>query len=672
MINHESHKLHPLFFDEDSSNQSEETLYCSGCYEQVFGPCFSCVACRFYLHKKCAQAPSTIILFFHEHPLSLRLPSGLDEEEIFYCQVCRQIGTGFMYHCPICEFRFHINCALLPSRTAADHVIQTEHFSHQHPLIFIENNGTDQSLECFGCSAPIVGASYVCFLCDLYFHKSCVELPFEIDHPYHRKHQLFLELETTRRRFCNLCQSKHRGFFYGCSPCNVDIHSGCAWPPPIIEDKIHHQHPFTLLLRPNSFTCDACGTQGDDTISYICSTCSFQVHKKCISLPLFIGINLHHHAISRKFFVRLYHQDDSKTWDCKICYQKVNMEHGSYICSKPECNFVVHVNCAIENRNLYDVIELENGDEAEKHNAKLALLYSKPMDCITSVIKRIKVGEDVIATEIIHISHEHNLTLSDEIEDNKHCNGCGLPILSSVYHCSECDFSLHKACAELSRKRLLWYDARPFTLHTEGIFNCWHCSYDCSGFSYKLDEAALCLRCASLPHSFTYQAHEPHHLFFDKAYKGHCSCCGNDQDVVCRCKDCDFALDMVCITLPKTVWHKCDEHPLTLAYQDYNDYPLHHYCDICEEGRNPKHWFYHCQVCDTAVHPKCALGKYSFLKPGTNYTYEKHPHPLSVVQKIYFYPKCVECRQHCQDRSLECVEHGCNYVAHWECIRPFY
>ncbi|XWS36766.1 hypothetical protein CRYUN_Cryun20dG0113900 [Craigia yunnanensis] len=390
----------------------------------------------------------------------------------------------------------------------------------------------------------------------------------------------------------------------------------CAWPPPFIEDTSHHEHPFTLLFRPKSFTCDACGTHGNN-LSYICSTCNLQVHKKCLSLPRFFGINLHHHAISRNFFLCL-HQHDSRTWDRGICYQKVNMEHGSYYCSKPDCNFAVHVNCAIENRGFFGLIELENEDEVEEHNKRLELLYNKPKDCITSVIKEIKVGEDVIAAEIKHISHGHNLTFSNEIKDNKHCNGCILPILSSFYYCSLCDFFLHKACAELPRKRLHWSLERPLTLRTNG----------------------------------------------------QCSACA-DGAASLRCKDRNFALDLRCVTLPHTAWQKCDKHSLRLVYRDHNDYPLQHYCDICEERRDPNNWFYHCEVCDTSVHPKCVLGEHPFVKLGSNCTYKKHQHPLTFVQKIYYYPQCVDCGEPCQDLSLECVEHECNYIVHSKCIQPF-
>lgn len=214
-------------------------------------------------------------------------------------------------------------------------------------------------------------------------------------------------------------------------------------------------------------------------------------------------------------------------------------------------------------------------------------------DCITCVVKKIKVGDDVIAAEIIHSSHEHNLTLSsnaNEAKENQYCNGCVMPILSSFYYCSDCDFLLHKTCAEFPSRRLTSFVGYPrtlVTLHTDCVFKCLECGLFCSGFSYKGD--FLCLLCATRPHSFTYQAHESHYLFLDYKCKGNCSACGYNLRGAYRCKDCDFALDRACVTFPRTVWHKCDEHPLTLAYRDYNDYPLHHYCDICEEKRDPKH-----------------------------------------------------------------------------------
>ncbi|KAL4363330.1 hypothetical protein GQ457_04G024520 [Hibiscus cannabinus] len=647
-LQHLSHE-HPLLFNEGTSIQRHNTDNCAGCEEKVSAPSFSCGDCGFHLHKKCAEAPLEIHHPFHRsHPLVL-LP--LQNREEVCCGLCDANRKGFIYHCPSCEVYLDINCALLPRDSA-----------------LISANNQVRDFDCSSCSSsPVGNTSYACFDCRTFFHKS-LELPLQIDHPYHRKHQLVLEYDVHEWRDCHLCSEKHRGLFYRCSLCNVDIHINCAWPPTIIEDKSHPEHPFSLLLRPHSFNCDACGIQGNN-VSYICSTCDIQVHKNCISLPRFIRINLHNHPISHSFYCCI-NGHDSRTWDCRLCYKKVNTEHGSYYCSQPDCDFAIHVKCSIKNKILYDIMEVVSLDVIDE----LDLSSYNP---IIRVIEETKIGDDVIYTKIIHFSHEqHVLIFSDEAVDNKHlCDGCVKPIFSSFYYCSQCDFLLHKACAELWRKARLWFDSTPFILSPNGIFKCDFCRYQCSGFSYKLDsdnDYVLCLQCAALPHFFPYQADEPHHIFFNDN-PGQCHSCGRrDLDRSCKCKKCDFVLDVRCVILPRTASNKCDRHSLTLAYKEHSDYSLRHYCDICEERRNPKCWFYHCEVCDKAIHPKCALGKYPFIKRGSKYRHLNHPHTLTFVQKMYYYPKCTDCGDPCEDLALECLEHGCNYVVHWKCIEPSY
>ncbi|MBA0578598.1 hypothetical protein Gorai_020875, partial [Gossypium raimondii] len=98
-----------------------------------------------------------------------------------------------------------------------------------------------------------------------------------------------------------------------------------------------------------------------------------------------------------------------------------------------------------ENKFWYDITELENPDEFKELDESGNLIFR--------VLRETKVGDNVVAAEIIHSSHDqHSLTFNDEINDNKHCNGCMMPISSSFYYCSCCDFFLHKACAELPRR----------------------------------------------------------------------------------------------------------------------------------------------------------------------------------------------------------------------------
>jgi hypothetical protein len=54
--------------------------------------------------------------------------------------------------------------------------------------------------------------------------------------------------------------------------------------------------------------------------------------------------------------------------------------------------------------------------------------------------------------EIEHFTHEHDLKLTDEIQNNEKCDGCALAILPPFYSCGKCSFFLHKSCVELPRK----------------------------------------------------------------------------------------------------------------------------------------------------------------------------------------------------------------------------
>nr|XP_012466125.1 unnamed protein product [Gossypium raimondii] len=294
-------------------------------------------------------------------------------------------------------------------------------------------------LNCCWCHEPLIDATYFCSDCPSFIiHKKCLdELPTEINHPSHHIHPLSFRY-TDRNHFCNLCQKEHFGAFYGCSLCHFNINLECALLRSIVEDKSRHQYPLTLFWRQDSFICDACGTEGN-YISYTCSTCFTTVHKKCISLPRIIKFSRHDHCIFHKYFLQT--QELTKQ-DCKICFKEVRLERGSYSCGKLGCNYVVHVNCVLENQWLYKVIE----DEKQYEELKEKSMQS-------SIIRVIEVNEAGEAAKIEHLSHQHCLVLADKMEEeiDRKCDGCMLPIANIFYYCSECPFFLHKTCAELPR-----------------------------------------------------------------------------------------------------------------------------------------------------------------------------------------------------------------------------
>ncbi|XVF54848.1 hypothetical protein PTKIN_Ptkin05aG0214100 [Pterospermum kingtungense] len=465
--------------------------------------------------------------------------------------------------------------------------------------------------------------------------------------------------------FSSICQEKNQSLFYRCLPCKFDIAIECALPQPsVIEDKSHHEHQFTRLLRNHdSFPCEACGTEGA-YISYICSLCNIMIHKKCISLPRFIKITRHHHNMIHNYF---FQKREIENHNCGICLSEVKAEYGSYSCIKEGCNFVVHVNCAIGNKYLYQVIHPEYQNELAEENSEIE------ESSITCVMERNECGD---AVKIKHFSHEeHCLMLgnkinADDADDDKRCGGClEFIIKDSFYYCLECDFILHKSCAALPRKKHLWFRQGLTILYFDKDSSpCYKCYRLCSGFFY--DE--YCLRCARISHTLTYEGHE-HTLFFDFRFEGKCNACGATcSSGAFKCKDCtDFALDHACITLPQATRHKCDPHFLKLTFHGQSKDPEREcLCDICEKERNPNSWFYHCAVCDNYAHLECAIGNHPFLKPKIGTTFRWGRLCLLCDSNLIFvktfYDKCNECGKPCQDVALRCEDPKCNYIRHYD------
>ncbi|TYG51524.1 hypothetical protein ES288_D10G264200v1 [Gossypium darwinii] len=689
-LQHFSHQ-HPLVFIESQGHEIEK-VNCSGCGELVSGSSFACVECRFYLHKQCAEAPAAMNHPFHRnHNLNL-LTRNPYKTGTATCDFCRKPCENFVYHCS-CKLDFHIKCALFSHSIAEKRIAEFQDIPRIDPS-FNTGNVTEElkKAECFACWKPLLDFVYFSPNCGFYLHVKCVDLPAEINHLFHQEHPILLQFNS-QRLSCKICQKpQHRGFVYCCSLCkfalhiecatiptkinqpfhrkhplilqSVDeclpcqicqettnlndvvyfcsickfvLHSRCVSSPPIIEDKLHHEHPFTLLPRQVSF-CDVCGTLGN-YVPYLCSTCGIFVHKNCISVPRIIRFYRHQHRIAHTYFLD---QNESESWECRFCLEEVKKEHGGYFCSK--CNYIVHVKCATKDSGLY--YEVDSTETEEETDS----------------------DEPVDLREI----HPHNLILSGDIRDFKQCDGCLLPIDTSYCYCSECDFFLHKACAALSPKKHLWFHyCQTLQQLTSGrIFQCNFCNSLTSGFAYTCDKCKVshCLRCSLLSDMPKCEGHEYRLRRFLSKNKELCRGCGKSEDNGFTCKLCNFNLDVACIILPLTAQHSSDVHPFKLTYhEDDDNYSEGHYCDICEEERNPKHWFYHCSACNTSAHPKCVLKEYPLIKPGTIYKEEVHPHHLTFVKRVEFYPECHRCGKHCLDLSLQCKKVGCSYIIHWEC-----
>ncbi|XP_073119949.1 uncharacterized protein [Henckelia pumila] len=279
------------------------------------------------------------------------------------------------------------------------------------------------------------------------------------------------------------------------------------------------------------------------------------------------------------------------------------------------------------------------------------------------VLKERTMGEGNNSKNMPEKYHPHPLVLMmvDVTTQESVCNACIQPISPPYYRCSaqsECNFLLHKFCADLPlvisdsfyQSEFMASLASPiWDEHIFSHFRCKFCHMYCNGFGYSYSERisiVACLECALAPKVIRHDSHRQHPLILIGycPFEASISCCGNEHRFslyVYNCSVCDYNIDIHCAFLPKTVTHKFDEHPLTLVFASSSQ---HHsdstecFCEFCEEDIDPMYWFYHCAECDQSFHVDCipSLGKFSKIKFGTGTV--KHPshndHPLSLVRML--------------------------------------
>ncbi|KAK2976883.1 hypothetical protein RJ640_010806 [Escallonia rubra] len=96
--------------------------------------------------------------------------------------------------------------------------MKSRHFSHPHDLTLNEvlrnlDDGETEGAVCYGCLQPITAAGHAFFSCDecrnFFLHKTCAELPQEIEYAAHPTHPL--ELLTRRSCGANLFPRQPHG-----------------------------------------------------------------------------------------------------------------------------------------------------------------------------------------------------------------------------------------------------------------------------------------------------------------------------------------------------------------------------------------------------------------------------------------------------------------------------
>ncbi|KAF8079728.1 hypothetical protein N665_1004s0012 [Sinapis alba] len=556
-------------------------------------------------HKECFKPLKEINHSFHpDHPLKLIFPTfPLQDSQPHTCFCGRRFKVG--YSCSMCDFKLDLKCAMRPEPL----FLPENSYRHEHPLKLVCEQYKGISEFCKVCvkdADKLRNLLYRCQECeDFVIHVYCVDIFPEAYHTSHPQHPLKSfrgQVPDYTNKNCLLCEKefdqRHHQLHH-CGVCNFSICRECIRnPPPVdVECMKTHEHKLHLVPRLIDFTCNACGTQGNQS-PYFCLPCNFMIHQECIDLPRVININRHDHCIT--YAPRLGHGE----WKCKVCRKKGDGFYGAYTCSKCP-TFVVHARCATRT-GVWDMVELEGTPEEEE-------------------IAPYEVIDD---TTIRHFSHDHhNLQINNDgmiLSESTLCKACLFQIgLEPFYICKQqqCDFILHEKCANLPRKKRHVRNNLPFTLHTDShfTFQCRLCCQYSTGFRYQSGPyVTIDVRCALISDSVEHESH-PHPLYYHStSKKKRCSRCRKEISFVFGCDECeDYILDGKCALLPKNVMKKrYDDHPLFLSYGDMNVDETY-WCESCETKVDAKEGFYTCNDCGVVLHISCVFGDFSYIMPAS-------------------------------------------------------
>ncbi|KAL3533819.1 hypothetical protein ACH5RR_007340 [Cinchona calisaya] len=503
-------------------------------------------------------------------------------------------------------------------------MVELKHFSHEkHPLILtqVEHCEAEES-NCYGCQKPIFSEpAYTCKECNIFLHKKCAELPIAITHPLHPEHPLKLHSKPPYRQvedkrcFCDACKQEWKSFVYHCFLCQFDLDILCAFPDERL-DHLGHEHPLTLLQRLALFTCDACGTKGEEQ-SYICVACPLWIHRSCALLPRIDHRKGHDHPLSLAYCLPIEYR--RYEIPCDVCFRKIQLQNWVYYCGP--CRYFVHLKCMTRERFVprdkhilqlkdderKDLVQLPDNNFAEV--IRLVLEKQQGMEILKfpNIMKVSCCGHPFTILDIQNYPHSKNY---EEIT----CNRCTESINSWCCKCTQCNYFVHPTCAQLPVE--LQHPSHhehklklAFLSYIWGKRKCQACNTDCNGYFFwcgKCPYYCFDVKCALLPSTIAHKAHEHPLIQIYRGDNNKCNSCGKFVgSPLFACEPCRFYLDYECALLPETIYHRWDKHRLLLSFPPFSDRPDEFYCEICEEEVHPRRWHYHCRECDQSFHPRC-------------------------------------------------------------------
>ncbi|TYI91851.1 hypothetical protein E1A91_D02G024100v1 [Gossypium mustelinum] len=342
---------------EDKSHPHPFTLFprrlpfiCDACGVEGNYAAYICCTCNIIVHKECISLPCIIISKWHDHRIYHKyfLPRDFRNSDCDIChgEVNPELGC---YCCSHCNITFHARCVTedkysysIPSREDEDEIsnessitvlewndakeaTKIKHLKHMHNLMLSASVGGEcQSRTCLRCVIALTPGARTCLkhehplrfyrqyegkcnACSLYSWQAfcckdcnfvldvgCFSLPITAQHKCD-EHLLSLthhdDNNYSESHYCDICEKSRdpNSWFYYCAICDTSAHVGCVLGKyPFLKlksiyKKKDHPHPLTIVKKKYYYPdCDKCGKPCED-LALECSKseCKYIVHWNC-------------------------------------------------------------------------------------------------------------------------------------------------------------------------------------------------------------------------------------------------------------------------------------------------------------------------------------------------------------------------------------------------------
>ncbi|TYH45913.1 hypothetical protein ES332_D11G298600v1 [Gossypium tomentosum] len=568
--------------------------------------------------------------------------------------------------------------------------MEFQHFAHHHKLSFREaykEDGCVGSLDFINCPA------YICEDDGFSMHKVCVEMLPQIQKDVFHPHPLKFKLLDII--VCDACRRLSACYIsYRCMYCEFNLDFKC-----VINDEneiakradedlqrttsLHfsHQHQLTRckvsqmtkieeekkVWKSSKLKCMACKQELQGTLTFICLSCKFFIHKSCMNdMPMQVQsspIHPYHILHPRPFF---------KTQGlvrCYACRKKVN--GFSFYCNK--CNVDLHHSCHPHNL-------LQLGKSIIKGLSCDA--YGRE-NCNDSLFSCRKCGFGShpkcmpLPSSFAHKRHLHPFALvgplAEDDSEDYYCDMCEIKINPEihVYYCAECNYIVHIDCVLFEILRVSFH---PHLLvlnddDDEIIFRCDKCEELCIGsrYNYKLCSFNLDSKCGTskyeTPKSRNIITIVNHFSHLHQITRCKIDILQIEPDFYMTCMACrqclygiiyafyycsTFFLHESCLKHMsmevQSLFHP--QHPLTII-----TLAMESRCKACSEV--VKGLVFGCVACGSVMHYSCA--KYQFREIKHNCHIDHH---LLHLGKGFFGDKSLQCHewgQACKDTLFSCI-----------------